>query len=159
MAAFERTIIVNNSDFDRYIAGDDNALTPQAKKSMDLFINKAGCYSCHHGPNLTDNNYYNVGPKSEDLGRYNVTHNEADCGKFRTPGLRGLNFTGPYLHNGFEVTLEDVVHLYNVGGNAHPNKDPRLKPLGLTEDEELALVAFLRSMSGTPPKISQPMIP
>ncbi|MBC9782932.1 c-type cytochrome [Heliobacterium chlorum] len=159
IAAFERTIVVNNSDFDRYIAGDDNALTPQAKKGMELFINKAGCYSCHHGPNLTDNNYYNVGTKSEDLGRYNVTHNEADRGKFRTPGLRGLNFTGPYLHNGSEVTLEDVVHLYNVGGNAHPNKDPRIKPLGLTEDEELALVAFLSSMSGTPPKVSQPTIP
>ncbi|WP_207708975.1 cytochrome-c peroxidase [Heliomicrobium undosum] len=159
LAAFERTIIVNNSDFDRYLAGDRDALTPQAKRGMEIFVNKGNCISCHSGPNLSDSNYYNVGTDSEDSGRFAITGNEADRGKFRTPTLRGLNFTGPYTHNGSEVTLEDVVHMYNTGGKAHPNKDPRVRPLGLTKEEEMDLVAFLKSMSGKPPQVTAPVIP
>jgi len=158
LAAFERTVVIRDSKFDKYLAGDLNALTAQEKKGGEVFLGKGSCASCHTGPNLTDNAYHNLG-HSGDEGRYAVTKKEEDKGRFRTPGLRGLSYTKPYFHDGSAKTLEDVVEYYDKGGEAGANKDPLMKPLGLTAEEKANLVAFLKAMDGTNPTTAAPKIP
>ncbi|QGG46755.1 cytochrome-c peroxidase [Heliorestis convoluta] len=159
LAAYQRTVIINDSDFDKYLAGDQNALSEEAKRGMDIFVNKGSCLSCHSGPALSDSNFYNTGVLTDDLGRYEVTKKEEDKGKFRTPGLRGLSYTAPYMHNGSIATLEELVHFYNIGGEVEENRDPRVRPLGLTPEEEQDLVAFLKALDGTAPTETLPELP
>jgi len=158
LAAFQRTIVVTDTAFDRYLLGDDDAISKEAKEGMKLFVGKAGCISCHDGPKLTNHDYHNTGIEGDD-GRFEVTNKEEDKGKFRTPGLRALTHTAPYMHDGSLATIEDVVNFYNVGGGNDPNKDELIKPLGLTKEEIDQLVAFLETMSGEVPEISIPTLP
>ncbi len=153
IAAFERTIVIKDTAFDKYLQGDDGAITADAKEGMKLFVGKAGCNSCHSGGNLTNNAYHNTGITGDD-GRFNVTKKDEDKGKFRTASLRGLTHTAPYMHNGSLATLKDVVNFYNVGGGSDPNKDSLIKPLNLAEKEVTQLVAFLESMDGKIPEVS-----
>lgn len=155
IAAFERTIVVKDTAFDKYLAGDDDAISDEAKEGMKLFVGKASCISCHAGPILSDHNYYNLGMEGDD-GRFAVTNQEVDKGAFRTSGLRGVAHTAPYMHDGSLATLEDVVNYYNAGGGAHANKSELIKPLGLTAEEVGYLVAFLESMSGEVPMFEKP---
>lgn len=158
IATFERTIVVKDTAFDKYLAGDDDAISDEAKEGMKLFVGKASCISCHAGPLLSDHNYHNLGMEGDD-GRFAVTGNETDKGKFRTSGLRGIADTAPYMHDGSLATLEDVVNYYNTGGGAHPNKSELMKPLNLTQEEVSYLVAFLESMSGDIPMVEKPELP
>ena len=158
LAAFQRTIVITDTAFDRYLQGDDDAINAEAKEGMKLFVDKSGCISCHNGPLLSNNDYHNTGLSGDD-GRYAVTDDEADKGKFRTPGLRGASHTAPFMHDGSLATLEDVVNYYNAGGGGDANKDPLKKPLGLTPEEVKQLVAFLESMSGEVPEVSIPSLP
>ncbi len=152
IAAFERTIISGNSSWDRFQKGDASALSDSARLGWELFQKKAECIGCHAGFNLTDNGYHNIGvglDKPEpDLGRYVVTKAEEDRGRFKTPTLREIIYTGPYMHDGSEKTLEDVVEFYNKGGNKNPQLDEKIKPLNLTKEEKANLVAFLKSLNG-----------
>lgn len=162
IAAFERTVVINDSAFDKYLAGDDAALSAEAKRGLDLFVGKAGCVNCHNGPSLTDNNFYNVGivnDPSIDRGRAEFTGNPEDTDKFKTPALRGIGHTAPYMHDGSLKTLEEVVDFFNNGGGEHPNKSPLLQPLNLTDQEKADLVAFLESLSGTLPIVEEPALP
>lgn len=158
IATFERTIVVKDTAFDKYLAGDDDAISDEAKEGMKLFVGKASCISCHAGPLLSDHNYHNLGMEGDD-GRFEVTGNETDKGKFRTSGLRGIADTAPYMHDGSLATLEDVVNYYNTGGGTHPNKSELMKPLNLTQEEVSYLVAFLESMSGEIPMAEKPELP
>jgi len=158
IAAFERTIVISDTAFDRYLQGDDDAISAEAKEGMKLFVGKASCISCHAGPLLSDHNYHNLG-MTDDEGRFAVTGNEEDKGKFRTSGLRGIGHTAPYMHDGSLETLKDVVDYYNVGGGTHANKSVLMKPLNLTDSEANALVAFLESLSGDLPKVETPQLP
>lgn len=158
IAAFERTIVINDTAFDRYLQGDEDAISAEAKEGMKLFVGKAGCISCHAGPLLSDHNYHNLGMSGDD-GRFAVTGNEEDKGKFRTSGLRGVAHTAPFMHDGSLETLKDVIKYYNQGGGEHGNKSVLMKPLNLTESEEDALVAFLDSLSGELPKVEKPELP
>ncbi len=158
IAAFERTIVINDTPFDKFLEGDDEAISADAKDGMKLFAGKAGCITCHAGPMLSDNKYHNLGITGDE-GRYEVTKKEEDKGAFRTPGLRGVAHTAPFMHDGSLETLKDVVEFYNKGGGEHPNKSPLIKPLHLTDKEVDALVAFLESMSGEVPKIDMPDVP
>ncbi len=158
LAAFERTIVISDTAFDRYLQGDDDAISAEAKEGMKLFVGKASCITCHSGPLLSDHNYHNLGMTDDD-GRFAVTENEEDKGKFRTSGLRGIGHTSPYMHDGSLETLKDVVNYYNVGGGVHPNKSDLMNPLDLTESEVDALVAFLESLNGELPKIDTPELP
>lgn len=158
IASFERTIVVTDTAFDKYLAGNEDAISAEAKEGMKLFVGKASCISCHAGPLLSDHNYHNLGMDGDD-GRFAVTNNENDKGKFRTPGLRGVAHTGPYMHDGSLATLEEVVNYYNVGGGAHPNKSELLQPLSLTEEEVSYLVAFLESLGGEIPEAKKPELP
>lgn len=118
---------------------------------MWIFKSKGGCWRCHTEPNFTDEAFHNTGIGSlngtpED-GRMAVTGSEEDRGKFKTPTLRGLTFTAPYMHNGSLASLEDVIELYRRGGNPNSHLDPALKPLDLTDQEATYLVSFLRALS------------
>lgn len=158
IASFERTIVIKDTAFDRFLAGDNDALSDDAKEGMKLYVGKANCISCHAGPLLSDNNYHNLGIEGDD-GRYAITGQESDKGAFRTPGLRGVAHTAPYMHDGSLATLRDVVEFYNKGGGNHPNKSPLISPLNLTDKEIDQLVAFLESMSGDIPMTEKPELP
>ena len=153
IAAFERTIVFANSPFDKYMLGDEQAMSESAKRGMNLFNSKAECITCHNGPNFTDNKFHNIGvpadgPLKEDLGRYNVTKVEADKGAFKTSTLRNIAETGPYMHNGFFPTLFEVVQFYNGGGGRSENKSSLIHGLNLTGQEAADLIEFMKALTG-----------
>jgi len=147
LASFVRSILSGNSPYDRFATGDRSALTAEGQAGMRLFRGKANCVACHVGPNFTDEQLHNTGIAWHD-GRY--TGVGAGHGNFKTPTLRDVAHTAPYMHDGSLATLEDVVNYYDRGGNRNPELDPELHPLHLTSAEKRTLVAFLRSLSGHP---------
>ncbi|MBA5873537.1 MAG: c-type cytochrome [Nitrospira sp. CR1.2] len=164
IAAYERTVLSTNSAFDKYVMGDQKAMDEAAARGLALFKGKARCILCHNGPNLTDNQFHNlgvpqVGPMKEDLGRYNVTRAEKDKGAFKTPTLRSITETSPYMHDGAFKSLEEVVEFMNEGGGRNPNVSPLVKPLGLTPEEKADLLAFLRALTGEPLTFTMPQLP
>lgn len=158
IAAYERTILSRETPFDRYLQGDSRALSAQAVRGMKLFFGDARCFLCHKGPNLTDDEFHNIGIPDDgqsDPGRRGVTGKQADQGKFKTPTLREVGRTAPYMHNGRMKTLTDVVQHYNFGGvtdEANDHRDPQLQVLYLVEDQVADLVAFLREGLTAPAK-------
>jgi cytochrome c peroxidase len=153
IATFERTVLSGNSGYDRFKAGDANALTASQKRGMDVFYSdNARCDSCHEGFNFTNGKYANVGigmdKPDPDLGRYVVTRQEADKGAFKTPTLRDVANTGPYMHDGSLKTLDDVVEHYNKGGIKNPWLHQDVRPLNLTPELKKDLVEFLKALSG-----------
>ncbi len=162
IGAFEKTIVTPNSPFDRYAKGDKNALTDSEKRGLILFVGKASCVGCHNGVNFTDNLYHNLGvkqegPAKEDVGRFAVTNDPKDKYAFKTPTVRNAELTAPYMHDGSEATLMDVVEFYDKGGEPNkPNKSPLMVPLNLTQQEKEDLVAFMKALSGELPEIEIP---
>ena len=161
LAAFERTIISARSPYDRYhLEGQRDAISEAAKRGEVLFYSQpaAGCYRCHSGPNFTDGAYHNTALYSlkgkyaypwPNLGIFLHTGNPADVGKFRTPGLRNVALTGPYMHDGSVATLEEVLEHYAAGGRGHdnPQKDARIGKIELTGQNRRDLVEFLKSLT------------
>lgn len=151
VAAFERTVLSGNSPYDRYMAGDKQALSAGQINGMKVF-KKAGCANCHFGPTFSDGRFINIGigmdEEDPDLGRYLITRDEKDWGAFKVPGLREVEHTFPYMHDGSLATLEDVVEYYNKGGTPNKNLHPLMRPLHLTEQEKKDLVSFLKALSG-----------
>ncbi|WP_211830638.1 cytochrome-c peroxidase [Kistimonas asteriae] len=152
LSAFERTLISTNSRYDDFFyRGNRSALTEEEQKGFQLFNGKAGCYQCHYGQNLTLYGYYNIGlpgaVDDPDPGLMRITGAADDRGKFRTPTLRNIALTGPYMHNGSMQTLEEVVSHFNNGGIDVSNKTDLMQPLGLTDDEQQAIVAFLKTLT------------
>lgn len=154
ISAFERTLVTPGSPYDRYLMGDRNALTASQKRGLDLFRGKARCAICHNGALLSDFGYHNLGvpqtgPLRVDVGRYAVTHDPSDKGKFRTPTLRNVALTAPYMHDGALHTLGDVVDFYNRGGGKTSfAKDSLIVPLHLKTSEKKDLINFLKSLTG-----------
>lgn len=155
IAAFERTLISDNSAFDKYMKGDSTAMSPAAIRGLELFKGKANCTECHSGPNFTDESFHRLGLSSEDVGRGKFAKGDVMRGAFKTPGLRNVILTAPYMHNGSIGTLEEVVEFYNRGGDVKPNA---LKPLGLTAQEVLDIVAFMGALTD-PVHIERPEFP
>jgi cytochrome c peroxidase len=163
IASFERTLLSGNSAFDRFQAGDTSAISESAKRGFAVFMSKGNCAQCHPLPNFTDEEYHNLGvgmnKPNPDLGRYKVTKNEEDKGAFKTPTLRDVANTGPYLRDGSGETIEAVVALVGRGGGCNPNLDPKVKPLRLTKKEQADLVEFLKTLTGEPLKVTEPALP
>jgi len=150
LAAFVGRLRLGNSAIDRFQAALE-PLSAEEKSGLWIYESKGGCWRCHSGPNLTDEDFHNTGVGAVDgrpePGRFAVTGDEADRGRFKTPTLRGLEMTAPYMHDGSLATLEQVVAFYRRGGNANPGLDPAMRPLDLTDEEARNLVAFLRALS------------
>jgi len=191
IAAFERTLVSRHVPFDRSMRGEQEALSEDARRGLELFQGKAQCLQCHHGPLFSDESFHNLGvplnsvfqenplyqitlryeqkikgvpeqvyrTADRDYGLYYITKREEDKGKFRTPTLREVTRTAPYMHNGVFFTLEEVINFYNEGGGDDPHKSPLLKPLGLADAEKKALLAFLESLSGEEIAVEPPTLP
>ncbi|MEZ5398162.1 MAG: cytochrome c peroxidase [Bryobacteraceae bacterium] len=165
IASFERTVLTGNSPFDKYMwGGDKKAMSASAIRGLDVFRDpkKGNCAVCHtiekdHAL-FTDNKFHNLGEgvdskgELKDLGRYEVTKIEADKGAFKTPTLRNIAESGPYMHDGSLKTLKDVVDFYVGGGNSNPWRDKEIKSLDhLSKQERADLVAFMESLTGETP--------
>lgn len=145
LASYVRTIRSGDSRFDRYSAGQPGALTDLEKAGLAVFRGRGNCWVCHIGPGFTDERLHNTGVAWRD-GR--LLDEGAGKGEFKTPTLREVARTAPYMHDGGLATLEDVIDFYDGGGRANPNLDPVIKPLRLTASEKTALAAFLRALNG-----------
>lgn len=164
IAAFERSIVSKNAAYDRYWKGDKKAMSASAVSGMNLFFGKAKCGICHNGPILSDGKFHNIGvrnhgPLKEDAGRFNVTKEGNDKGAFKTPGLRHITRSAPYMHDGSEVTLMDVIEFYDRGGDVKKNLSPYITPLNLSRQEKLDLVEFMKALEGEPILITLPVLP
>jgi len=153
IASFQRTILSGNSPVDRFDSGgEQGAISEEAKRGLELFRGKARCTRCHSGFNFSDEKFHNLGigwdNNTVDLGRYMVTKSPEDIGAFKTPSLREIARTAPYMHDGRFITLEEVVEFYNKGGIKNPHQDNTIIPLELTEQEKKDVVALLRSLNG-----------
>jgi cytochrome c peroxidase len=163
IASFERTIVSGPSPYDRFLEGDKKALSAEAQHGMEIFNGKGTCISCHSGALFSDQSFHNLGigmnAAKPDVGREAVTKDEKDRGKFKTPGLRNVANTYPYMHDGQTPTLEAVIELHNKGGIPNSNLDPLIKSLGLTDTEKKDLLAFLKALTGSEPVVSAPKLP
>lgn len=144
LASYVRSILSGDSPYDRYLAGEASALDARQQKGLALFRGKAGCASCHLGPNLSDEDFHATGVGT-DPGRFAFTHSPTDKGAFKTPSLRDVARTPPYMHDGSLATLLDVIHFYNESKHS---RDAEMRPLNLSQQEEAALVAFLEALNG-----------
>lgn len=169
LASFERTLLSGNSPFDRYqYGGEKNALSDSAIRGLAVFTdkNRGNCVACHtigeKSALFTDNLFHNLGTgmdangELKDLGRYNETKVEADRGAFRTPSLRNVAQTAPYMHDGSLKTLQEVIDFYIGGGNSNPQLDQQIKPIVLSAQERADLIAFLESLTGELPANVEP---
>jgi cytochrome c peroxidase len=165
MGTYQRTLVrvARNTRFERFLNGRYNQLSDQQVHGLHLFRTKARCMNCHFGPQMMDNQFHNAGMtyygrKYEDLGRYEVTGKVEDVGRFRTPSLRLVSKTGPWIHNGLFPDLQGVLNFYNVGmprpkpvgeqvnDPKFPKTSERFKPLNLSADEMQALRSFLNTL-------------
>jgi len=187
IAAFERTLVSVNSPLDRYLRGDKKALSEEARKGLGLFEGKGRCADCHYGVNLADDKFHSLNvPENpvlmndpavtatmrfvakvykykdyrklnEDPGRYLITKKKKDWKAFRTPTLREIAKTGPYMHNGVFTTLDEVIDFFDQGGG---KGNAALKPLGLSSDEKRFLKTFMaEALSGEDVPFKYPTLP
>ncbi len=187
IAAFERTLISAGAPLDRYLKGEGNALSEDAKKGMTIFKGKGLCIDCHFGADLTDDKFYALNvpenPKllhdpmvtatmrfvakiynyedyrnlKEDPGRYLISKDKKDWKAFKTPTLREISKTAPYMHNGVFSSLEEVIDFFDQGGGTG---NTVLKPLGLTPEEKRQLKAFLvEALTGEEAPFKYPQVP
>jgi cytochrome c peroxidase len=177
LATFQKTILSKRSRFDAFIDGDYSQLSDQEIQGLHLFRTKARCMNCHSGKYFTDESFHNIGltyykRDYEDLGLYHITKKAEDVGKFRTPSLRDVMYTGPWMHNGLFDNMTGIVNIYNSGMHMidpdesekaadplFPQTDVLLQPLNLDDDEIVALVSFIKTLSGRQYKMERPQIP
>ncbi len=166
IASYERTVLSNNSPFDRWVKGDSSAMSAQQVRGFALFLdeNKGNCAACHSAPNFTDDGFHNIGLASfgkeqPDLGRYAQKPLGLMKGAFKTPTLRDIELTAPYFHDGSAVTLADVVDHYADGGVVKDNLSPNMKTLDLSAQERADIVAFLRALTTPAQPVVLPKLP
>lgn len=159
IATYERTIVTGPTPFDRWIAGDRDAIGADAKRGFALFDGKARCSSCHTGWNFTDDSFHDIGLPSADIGRAGVTKSDADRHAFKTPSLREIAARAPYMHHGEVATLEAVVAHYVTGGMKRPSLSPQMQPLPLAAQDLSDLVAFMRTLSSPQATLAMPNLP
>jgi cytochrome c peroxidase len=162
IAAFERTVVSKDSRFDRWVAGDRNAINAQEFRGYKLFMasDKGNCAACHKPPNFTDNGYHNIGIADQgDAGRFKIRAVAVLKGAFKTPTLRDIELTAPYFHNGAAKTLDEVVEHYAIGGVDRSNVSPDVRKLELNAQEKADIVAFMRTLTSPIKTASLPALP
>lgn len=165
VAAFERTVLSGDSPYDRFKAGQEDALTDAQKRGLELFEN-SGCADCHTPPLFSSYEYYNAGvgmdKENPDEGRKAVTGEDHDMGAFRVPSLREVANTAPYFHDGSAATLEEAVALMAAGGKDNPHRSVEfdtVREAQLTPEQQKDIVEFLKALSGTYPIVEPPQLP
>lgn len=160
IATYERTVVANWSPFDRWVDGDQTAVSDSAKRGFELFTGKGGCSACHAGWNFTDNEFHDIGLPSEDIGRGKLEpSNPKAMHAFKTPGLRNTLYRGPYMHDGSLKTMEEVIEHYESGGTSRPSLDIAVMPFSLSDEERHDLVAFLGTLTAEKQDIPLPTLP
>lgn len=176
IALYEQTITGRKTRFDLFVEGNEQMLSDQELRGLHLFRTKARCMNCHYGPLLTDNDFHNIGltyygRTNEDLGLYNTTKRAADVGKFKTPSLRDVLRTRPWMHNGLFDNIEGVMNMYSAGmpqpkpkpgqlsDTLFPKTDVLIQRLDLSREEKQALIAFLQALTTEPWKVRMPVLP
>jgi cytochrome c peroxidase len=159
ITAYERTFEPGIAPFDRWVEGDEDAISESAKRGFLLFNTTANCSVCHGGWRFTDDRFHDIGTTTADQGRgRDVKDDEMMKFAFKTPSLRSVALRPPYMHNGSAITLYDVVKHYEGGGIDRPSRSPGMMKIELTERDRLDLVAFMQTLTGitegdTPPKL------
>ena len=160
IATFERTVVSGPSPFDRWIEGDESALSDSAKRGFELFNGKAKCSTCHSGWNFTDNKFHDIGLPTLDEGRFVIDpSSELNRHAFKTPGLRNITHRAPYMHNGSLANLDAVLVHYLSGGLPRPSRSPEISFLPLMNDDLTDLKAFLHTLQGEDQPMSLPALP
>jgi cytochrome c peroxidase len=162
IASYERTVLSTESPFDRWRMGDEKAVNDSVKRGFELFTGKANCAICHMGYNFTDNGFHNIGLNdtgAEDVGRFAQRPLKSMRGAFKTPTLRDISLTAPYMRNGAYATLIEVVDHYDRAGDDKENLDINMAPLSLSATEKADLVAFMESLTGAPREVRVPVLP
>jgi len=160
IADFERTLVSPEAPFDRFVAGDDSAISASAKSGFALFNGKCNCVKCHTGWRFTDDGFHDIGVLSEDLGRGTLLPLESMQHAFKTPTLRNVVERAPYMHDGTEATLEQVVDLYDHGGRVRrPSLSDEVKPLRLSAAEKHDVIEFMKTLSSPGPAVEVPALP
>ncbi len=161
LATFERSITSSEAPFDRWIAGNEAAISAAAKRGFILFNGRANCAACHSGWTFTDASFHDIGVAvDDDIGRGQLFPTSVKLRyAFKTPTLRDVARRGPYMHNGSVATLEEVIALYDRGGIDRPSRDEQIRPLNLSQSEKSDLLAFLQTINGTPKDFAVPVLP
>jgi cytochrome c peroxidase len=167
IAQFQRSVVANNSPFDRWIQGDASAMTAQQVRGFELFRDpgKGNCMVCHRPPNFTDDGFHNIGlpsfgKKDADVGRHSQVKVDMTRGAFKTPPLRNIAQTAPYFHDGSAKTLNDVIEHYMTGGVVQTNLSPNMIKPNLTKQDKKDLIAFLEALTGKiDPALTQAKLP
>ncbi|HUR26685.1 MAG TPA: cytochrome c peroxidase, partial [Planctomycetota bacterium] len=152
IAAFTGRLYLGDSPVDRFrIDNDFAALSKEERSGLWLYESRGRCWRCHSGPNFSDESFHNTGVGAKEgvaeEGRLAITHEASDRGRFKTPTLRGVALTAPYMHDGSLATLEDVVQFYREGGRANADLAPELAPVEMSDEDAKNLAAFLRALS------------
>lgn len=161
LAVYQRTLVSGIAPFDRWVSGDKNAISASAKRGFVIFNEKGLCAKCHSGWRFTDDSFHDIGVSGTDLGRGHILP-DIDVLKFafKTPTLRNVDHRGPYMHDGSEKTLADVVDFYNEGGRVtRPSKSEDIRKLGLTDAEKKDLIEFMHALTSNDPPVTIPVLP
>ena len=150
VATFERALEPTLAPFDRWVEGDEQAISDSAKRGFALFAGKATCFACHSGWRFTDDKFHDIGTTTTDQGRGREVKEEALNFAFKTPTLRSVALRAPYMHNASIKSLDDVVRHYEKGGINRPSRSPLMLPIQLNDQERLDLVAFMNTLTGAP---------
>jgi cytochrome c peroxidase len=161
IATFERTIVSPAAPFDRWVTGDDHAVSAAAKRGFTIFDGKGRCAECHSGWNFTDGAFYDIGDaKDDDIGRGRIFPSSQKLQHaFKTPSLRDVARRAPYMHDGSVATLSDVIDLYDRGGVERPSRSELIGPLHLSAEEKADLLAFLKTLTSDPAPFAVPELP
>lgn len=160
IATFERTVVSGWSPFDRYVEGDKNAISSEARKGFELFTGSAGCANCHMGWNFTDNQFHDIGLSSNDPGRIAIDPSDPlNDHAFKTPNLRNISLRAPYMHDGTLRDLTAVLKHYATGVKERPSLSPAMAKITLSDGDIKAIIAFLDTLTEDSSDVSTPVLP
>lgn len=161
IATYERTVVSGEAPFDRWVKGDQKAISEEAKRGFEVFNGKGRCSKCHSGWRFSDDSFHDIGVADDDIGRAKIVPDVPVLQHaFKTPTLRSVALRAPYMHGGSEATLADVVNFYDRGGDAkRPSQADDVKPLGLSAAEKSDLVAFMNTLNGADKAAQIPLLP
>ncbi|AWN44289.1 cytochrome-c peroxidase [Methylobacterium durans] len=160
IATYERTIVSGWAPFDRWVEGDERAISEEARRGFALFNGNAACATCHSGWNFTDNRFHDIGVPTTDIGRAKFDNDDPKARyAFKTPGLRNLTYRAPFGHGGQFPDLDAILTFYETGGVERPSKSPLIRKLNLTATERRDLLAFLRSLTAEKTETALPNLP